>query len=394
MVQQQPVVVFDMGSNKTRVGFAGEEAPRVISSTVVGVPRQRGLVGSLMQHYSDDYAGDAACAQEGMLTLSYPVRNRRITSMPEVEHFLQDVFYSRLPLVPSNTMMLWVESVRTSREDRERLCEMMFESFGLPQLGLVAASATTVFSTGRTTGLVVDSGEGCTNFNAVWEGYNLQYATHTSDVAGRVLTDRLLAFLRAKGYPLSTPNDRRIVEDVKHTLCYVAADVQEEVKKMHKKLQKEYYGLPDEQRIYVEESQFMVPELLFNPSAEGDIGCCGRNNAEVNVDASGVGAGGWTDAIAKVVESAPHFTRPHLLKSIVLGGGNTMFPGIEQRLRREVSALPASAECEANCVAFRDRDLAAWIGGSVVASMPTFPHMCLSRKDYLEKGATVVHERI
>ncbi|CCD14664.1 unnamed protein product [Trypanosoma congolense IL3000] len=236
-------------------------------------------------------------------------------------------------------------------------------------------------------GLIVG---GCHDMHAGWKGYNFKYANHTTNVAGRVLTDRLMSYLRSKGYALSTLNDRRLVEDIKHKLCYVAMDVKDEVKKLHNKLQLEYYGLPDDQRVYLHESQFMVPELLFNPRQKGTC----LVDADHNEEGSCVPAGGWADIVSKVVQTSPHFTQRLLYKNIILGGGSTMLPGTEDRLQQDVTTLLTGTEFEASCVAFQDRDLAAWIGGSVVASMPTFPKMCLSRKDYLEKGAAIIHQRI
>ncbi|EKF29108.1 actin-like protein, putative [Trypanosoma cruzi marinkellei] len=379
---QHPVLVVDVGSSTTRLGFGGEEAPRVMVPSVVGTPYNNGMLGSLLQHHGDTFAGDAAWERRGLLELSYPVQSRRVVSHKALEHILHDALYTWLPLVPQETPLLWVEPVCTSRKDRERICELFFESFDIPQLAMTNAAAATLYSTGRTTGLVVDSGEDCTTVNAVWEGYNLQHTFHSSPIAGRVLTDRLLEYLRGKGYALSTLEDRCLVDKMKRSLCYVADDVEMEMKNLCNKLHPDSYELPDEQRIFLHESQFMVPELLFNPSRADDAGV-GASDGEV----------GWAEAVTQVVRRAPSYTQQRLWENIVLAGGNTMFPGIEQRLQREVSARYNGGEQTINCVAFPDRDLAAWIGASVVASMPTFSHLCLAREEYQEKGAAAVHLR-
>lgn len=378
---QRPIAVVDMGSGTTRIGFGGEEAPRVMAPTVVGAPRQSGMTGSLLRHHSDTFAGDAAWERRGILSLSHPVQGRRVVSYEGVEEILQDAFYSWLPNFPGETPLLWLEPTCTPREERERLCEIFFEGFDFPQLAIADAAAATVYSTGRTTGLVVDSGEGCTTINALWEGYKLQHASHFSSVAGRVLTDRLLAFLRDKGYPFSTEQDRCLAEEIKRSLCYVAIDTEREMVDLRKKARPVSYDLPDEQRIYLQESRFMVPELLFTPLKSENSG--GEGDCI-----------GWAEAVTQVVEKAPSLTQSALLENIVLGGGNTMFPGIEQRLQRDVAALNVGNQKTVNCVAFLDRDMAAWIGGSVVASMPTFPDLCLARKDYQENGAAAIHVKV
>ncbi|RNF14289.1 actin-like protein [Trypanosoma conorhini] len=380
--QHHPIAVVDVGSGTTRLGFGGEEAPRVVQPTVVGTPQCQGMLGSLLQHHGDTFAGDAAWERRGLLTLSYPVQGRRVVSYKGLEHILHDALYAWLPFVPDETPLLWVEPACAPREDRERMCELLFESFDLPLLAMTSAAAATVYSTGRTSGLVLDSGEDCTTVNAVWEGYNLQHAFHSSPIAGRTLTDRLLEYLRGKGYTLSTAEDRCLVEKIKRSRCYVAVDAEAEMVDMGRKAHLDSYELPDEQHIYLHESQFMVPEALFAPPR--DEGSDGGASGEV----------GWAEAVTHVVRKAPPFTQSHLLENIVLGGGNTLFPGLEQRLQHDVSALNTSGEQEVNCVAFPDREMAAWIGASVVASMPTFSQLCLARKDYYEKGVAAMHLRV
>ncbi|RNF09506.1 actin-like protein [Trypanosoma rangeli] len=375
---QHPIAVLDVGSCNTRLGFGGEEAPRVVQSTIVGTPQHCGVIGSLLQHHSDTFAGEAAWERRGLLNLSYPVQGRRIVSYTGLEHILHDALYTWLPVVPNETPLLWVEPVSTSREDREHICELFFEAFDVPLLAMTNAAAASVYSTGRTSGLVLDSGEDCTTVNAIWEGYNLQHAFHSSSIAGRTLTDRLFGYLRGKGYALSTADDRCLVEKIKRSCCYVAANAEVEMMNFGNKTQHDSYELPDEQHIYLQESQFMVPELLFHPLKDCD---------------SGGGEVGWAEAVTHVVRKAPPFTQSHLLENVVLGGGNTLFPGIEQRLRQDMLALNTNGEQGINCIAFPDRDLAAWVGASVVASMPTFSQLCLSRKEYYEKGAAAMHVR-
>ncbi|ORC91401.1 putative actin-like protein [Trypanosoma theileri] len=401
------IAVVDVGSGHTRVGLAGEEAPRVVAATLVGAARPRGVPGSLLQHRSDDYAGEAAERAAGRLLTRRPVQGRRVANFDDLEHLLHDALYAWLPLIPSETPLLWVEPAGTTRADRERVCALLFDVFDIPRLAITSAAATTMYATGRTTGIALDSGEDRTTISAVWEGYSLQHAVHVSAVAGRALTDRLFTYLRGKGYAFSTPQDHRLVDDIKCKMCYVAADLELELEQLRKKTHFESYQLPDEQHIYLHESQFTIPEILFTPpmeeSSEIFTGFGEKDMYDVTLCKKEIG---WAEAVKKVVESSPLYTQSHLYGNIVLGGGNTMFPGIEQRLQHDVVELTkgnnninfksniSNSQDTVNCIAFPDRDLAAWIGGSVVASMPTFLHTCLSRGEYHENGAGLIHTRV
>ncbi|KAH9598171.1 Actin family [Trypanosoma melophagium] len=398
--------VVDVGSSRTRIGIAGEEAPRVVAATLVGAARPRGVPGGLLQHHSDDYAGEAAESAAGRLLTRRPVRGRRIADFDDLEHLLHDALYAWLPLVPGETPLLWVEPARTTRDDRERLCALLFDVFDIPRLAIASAAATTVYATGRTTGIALDSGEDRTTISAVWEGYSLQHAVHVSAVAGRALTDRLFTFLRGKGYAFSTPQDHRLVDDIKRNMCYVATDVELEMEQLRKKTHLESYQLPDDQRIYLYESQFMVPEMLFTPQLESIELATSLGEKDMYSEDVCKREIGWAEAVKQVIENAPSYTQSHLYGNIVLGGGNTMFPGIEQRLQQDVVKLTnnnnntniknniTNSQDAVNCIAFPDRDFSAWIGGSVVASMPTFPNTGLSRSEYHENGAGRIHTRV
>ena len=76
--------------------------------------------------------------------------------------------------------------------------------------------------------------------------------------------------------------------------------------------------------------------------------------------------------------------------NILLVGGNTLIPGIKERLMKEVRLLaPVGTRPEVNDPA--ERQFSVWIGGSVMASLATFQNMCISKQQYEEQGSRIVH---
>ena len=65
-----------------------------------------------------------------------------------------------------------------------------------------------------------------------------------------------------------------------------------------------------------------------------------------------------------------------------------MLPGMAERLTKEIKAL-APSKVNVKVVASEDMTNLAWKGGSVMASLPTFKEMCVSKKDYEEFGSEV-----
>ena len=84
--------------------------------------------------------------------------------------------------------------------------------------------------------------------------------------------------------------------------------------------------------------------------------------------------------------------RNHLYCNTVLSGVTTMYSGIADRMRKELMYL-APSTMKIMIVAPPERKYAAWIGGSVLASLSTFQQMWVSKQEYDESGPSIVHRK-
>jgi actin len=84
--------------------------------------------------------------------------------------------------------------------------------------------------------------------------------------------------------------------------------------------------------------------------------------------------------------------RKDLYGNIVLSGGNTMFPGIAERMTKEITAL-APSTMKIRVVAPPERKYSVWIGGSIWSSLSTFQAMWISKAEYDEFGPAIVHRK-
>lgn len=404
-------VVIDVGSRTTRVGFSGEEAPRTVLRSCVGLPHAKRPRPTLLQHRLDVVTGDEAYEDSGLLDLHWPVQAGHVRDYEGLEKLLFGALVDEARVCPDANPFLFLEPADQSRRDRERICELLFESFDMPMVGLLTNTAATLFASGRTSGLAIDSGAGRTCVAAVEEGYTLAHSTRLSDVAGDALTDALLAALRSDGYPLSTSTDRDLVEAAKEALCHVSADVAAEPAAVAHHVDGDDSGddfvtpaeddgfvLPDQQRLFLLEHAYRIPEMLFDARLQTDAQDARRRGvlpstptgySRSNPMAEKV-LNGWVDMLRDAAAAAPRYLEATLYENVVLGGGNTLFRGIEQRVQREIASL-APKGAQAACVAFPERGLAAWIGGSIWGCSAVFPDSCLSKATYHEQGCSVVH---
>lgn len=376
-MSDNPAVVIDNGSGMIKAGIGGEDAPRVNFPSVVGKPRFERVQNDSDKEF---FIGSDAIAKKGLLTLEYPLENGIVKNWEYMSKIWHYTYYTELKTDPQEQPVLLTEAPLNPKNNREKMVEVFFEEFKVPAFYVFTQAVLALYASGRTTGLVVDSGDGVTHVVVIYDGYSIKHATQRMDLAGRSLTGYLQKHLTEEGASLRGTAEGEIVKNIKEKLCYVALDYQQELQDFQRGKgqaesdRKAEFELPDGTKLKIGDLRIRTPECLFQPNMLGlDIP-------------------GMHRQIYESVQKSDIDLRRDLFENITLSGGSTMFDGLQERLNKEISMLvPPSVKVK--IIAPVERKYSIWIGGSVMATLATFQSSWIHMPEFQEVGPSIVHRK-
>lgn len=235
-----------------------------------------------------------------------------------------------------------------------------------------------MFSTSRTTAIVLDSGDGVTHAVPIYETYSIPHAVTKAMLAGRDVSSHLMKLLTERGWNFETTAQFQIVRELKEKMCYASLDYKKDQEECGTKEWKEKfekpYSLPDGNQMVIGSERYRGTELMFQPSLAGR-------------DALGV-----QQLIYKSIMECDLDVRKQLWENVILSGGNTMFENYQERLLLELKST-APAALSPKVTAQPDRKYAAFIGASQLAALSAFQNSWITKAEFEEHGTGYVHRK-
>ena len=368
MEEQQSPIIFDIGSQTTKAGISGEDSPRITIPTIIGKIRREIVMPGMGQ--KEMYIGEEIETLQGDLTLSHPVQRGIVTNWEEVEKLLYHLYYNELRVAPEEQPTLLTEATRNPKKNSSKMIELMLETFSVPQTQLVNPGVLVLYGSGKLTGLVVESGDGVTQIVPIHEGLLTSSAIQRYQFGGNDITSKFVELLTESGIYFSSSTELEVAREMKEKMCIVNEDRQNDSQNRQKSGSEMKYTLPDGNEITLESERWRSTEVLFDPSLVG------------------YELPGLHEMINLSIMKCDSSLKKLFWKNIILSGGNTLFSGIDNRLKNELNGIvKKNTEIDVYCV--KERRYLSWIGGSVLASLSTFKDQWVTKEEYHEFGIDI-----
>ena len=373
MYESSTALVLDNGSGVCKIGFAADEAPKSVFSAIVGKPRNPGIIIGTEQ--KDAYIGDEAQAKRGVVHMRYPIEHGIVVHWDDMERIWNHAFQNELRTVTDDHQVLITEASLNPRENREKMTQLMFDKFNINAFYVGNQSVFSLYSIGKLSGIVLYSGDGVTHCDPIFEGYAIPHAIQRIDIAGRDVTNLLSKLLAEKGVILNNSAELQIVREIKEKMCFVSSDYNTEI---NQNSSTEIYRLPDDNILDIGNERFRATEIMFNPELFG------YENPSIE-----------KLAYNSIMNCDIDF-RKYMIENVIVSGGNTMHPGFIERLNSELGKMLNNFKDQninLKVKGANERKFSAWIGASILAGLSSFQQMWITKAEYEESGASVIHKK-
>eukprot|EP00916_Digyalum_oweni_P017494 GHVL01028615.1.p1 GENE.GHVL01028615.1~~GHVL01028615.1.p1 ORF type:complete len:389 (+),score=87.51 GHVL01028615.1:28-1194(+) len=378
-IYENDIIIIDNGSSMMKIGYSTYIKPLTYSC----------IIKKTKDKYIKKYGHITTVGDEKYetyLTQRQPMQHGVIEDFTSME----DIWAHGFDLLGANSLehsVLLTEAPLNPKTNRQTMCEIMFEVFGVPSLHVAVQGVLSLYSIGKTTGLVVDMGDGITSVIPVYEGYGLVHGIRKCNLGGIDISLELQRLMAEKGYIYTTRRGFNEIRQLKEKYCYVK-DVSDE------RLSPISLEMYDKRVVNLDSELWAAPEsLLFEPNDNSD-----SNLSQIGYP-QGLSCGLLPSLIVSSVTQSALDIRRSLTSNIVLCGGTSLLSGLKERLQSEIeNVFPriGASSSQIRVLAPENRDISVWQGGQQLAHLKQTMGIgdWISRLDFEEEGIDRIHDNM
>jgi centractin len=319
MFNKQPIVI-DNGSGLIKAGLSGDERPKLIFNNYVGRPKHNKVM--LTTHDQDLFIGPECDKNKGLLKLSYPMQHGSVDNWEDMEQIWGYIF-KEMKVSPSQHPILLSEPIENPMKNREKAAELFFENMSVPAMYFQTQPILSLYAQGKTTGFVLDCGDGVTQCVPIVEGFAIKGASNRMDIGGRDVTEYLSLLLRRAGYNFHTSSEFQIVKNIKEKLAnlWIVPLKEADYKDSGNKNNQIDYCLPDGSDIIIKTEHIEAPEILFTPQ-------------KIGLEYPGI-----HEMVYNCIMKCDVDLRSTIFSNLIVAGGTTALKKFSERLHKSITKL-------------------------------------------------------
>ena len=358
--QLRPLII-EIGSQNFRLGWAGEDFPDIIAPSVYVDNNDYLFTSDVIDGLEDIFI-----TEKNTENLIFGHEALKYSNILKVHFFKKEsnynVFmkyfyhhYKQLNIVEENHFkqpIVIITPFVISELEKTKLRDIFFNMFDFPSLLFLSENQGVLATLQKTSGVVINMGEVNTNITSFLHGFSNAMARDTYPISGKDLTRYLLnLILKKKVSGESVYLDKMITKEIKDKLSLCILDPDGEVKRIKDGFTKynRTIDLPDGTSLEINSERFLFVEPLFKP-------------ALIHIDYMGL-----PEAISKVIRFWDRENWEDLLSNIIIVGGSSLIPGLDKRLKFEISKYFSDKIREKiNVIAVSGRENIGWIASSVI----------------------------
>jgi len=320
--------------------------------------------------------GDDCDAHKGLLKLTYPMNHGIVENWEDMEVVWKSI-YTKLKIAnPQEHNVLITEPALNPYQNREKIAEVFFESFGVPGIYFENQAVLSLYAQGKTTGIVMDVGDGVTQVVPVVEGFTVRggAAIQRQDLGGRDITQYLMQLLRRQGYhSLHTSAEFQIVKQIKEKFCNkISEKALEDDMEIYNTKEASDYILPDGTKMRISQGIMQeAPEILFEPS-------------KIGLEYEGL-----PELMKSSIMGCDIDLRSKLCQNTIIAGGCSAMTGFAQRL---YFTLLNKHSLKIKLIAPKNRLISCWVGGSTLSCLQSF-NQYVTKEEFKEGKTKVLFEK-